>query len=122
MRGCIEGGEREIMDGSFTLLLEVAVEGEDVANVDECRVDECETAVRERHESETKRRVFKREFDGRGDRLYAETKNDGDRFGREEILEGGKMGVRICAKVFVCGDEFRAEVVSPVTGETPVDG
>lgn len=48
--------------------------------------------------------------------------NDGNGFGREKILDGKKMGVRICVKVFVCGDGFEKKNLFAVTSETGLTG
>lgn len=53
----------------------------------------------------------------KGDK-HADMGNDEDGFGREDVFEGGEMGVRIGPKEFVCGVELGEENVLAITVET----
>lgn len=43
--------------------------------------------------------------------MHADMRNDGDSFGKEEIVEGGEVGVKTSAKEFVYVDEVGEEDV-----------
>lgn len=45
--------------------------------------------------------VSKTEPDDREEGMYADIEKDGNGFGREEVVEEGKMEARIGAKVFI---------------------
>lgn len=49
--------------------------------------------------------------------MYAKMRNDGDGFGREEIVKGRRMGVKVGAKAFFSGDELRDEDVFAIKYE-----
>lgn len=68
------------------------------------------------------REVVSREVDEGGEGLYVDMRNDGDGFRKEGIVEEEKVGVRIGAKLLVCGDEVRKEDVSAITNETWLTG
>lgn len=70
----------------------------------------------------SKKEVFKIEVEECVEGMYACMVNDGDDFRKERILEKEKMEVRICAKIFFCGDEVGKEKVIAVTNETWLTG
>lgn len=53
--------------------------------------------------SDTK--VFKREAEIEEKRMYTDMRNSRDVFGREDIMEEARMGVKTAEKVLICGDE-----------------
>lgn len=76
----------------------------------------------ERREGVNRSDVFKREVHYKAKGVYANIENGGDGYGGEEIVEGGRMEVRMGAKGFVCGDENREEDVSAITDELWLTG
>lgn len=61
--------------------------------------------MRENRRDVTGREFFKKEVDKKGNEMYADVGSEESGFGREEIVEGVKMRVKIGRKVLVCGDQ-----------------
>lgn len=110
-----------IPDGDFVSLREAVFDG-DVASDDECGAEQFQTDVCERGGGVIERKVFQRDADERPERLYAQTENDGDGFGRKKIVRKKETGVRTGARVSVCDDEVGEEDVSLITEKTRLTG
>lgn len=75
------------MDGERYSLREVDVEGGDAETNDECGADKCGTGVWKERADVSEREISEEQLDEGRKRTCAETGNDGDVFGRREILE-----------------------------------
>lgn len=115
---CIEGKKLGVLDGDLAALRELFVGGEDVATDDECVADGCEADVWKRGGDMSERDVFKKEADEQGIAMYADMVNDGDGFGKENIVSREAMGVKIGPKKCVCGSEVGEENVLAIMDET----
>lgn len=111
-----------ILDGDFVSLRGSVVEGRSLATDDQCRVGGYKAGVWERKTDESEREQFKREVGKAEKEMYADVRNDGDDFEREDILDGGGLKAKSGAKVFVCNDKIGKDVKSAITDETRLMG
>lgn len=98
MQGCVEEEGGEDTGWRYPSLREVAVRGGDIAFDKKCEIEKYETDVREREEGVSERKAGKK-----GEGVYGDMGNEGNDFGREEMVERKEIGMRTGAKIFVCG-------------------
>lgn len=75
-----------VLDVDSVSLRKVNVEDDNVAVDDEWGADEWDVIMWEGGGGTSEREVLKREFDDEGERMYGNTRNDGDGLRREEIV------------------------------------
>lgn len=70
----------------------------------------------------SERNVFKGKTGEKKKRMCGNMENDGDGFGREEIVGRREFGVGIRARVFVCSNEVGENTVLAITDEIQLAG
>lgn len=70
----------------------------------------------------SKREIFKRKSEKGGEEMYANKRDDGDGFEREEIVQEGETRVRAGVRDLICGDEVIEEDLPAFTDVTWLAG